>query len=76
MGRANAAAEFRFFLTNFLVCLGETTLSRGSGVGSEVFPTGISWSGQLFGWSWVASVFFCIVPAWQYPIISLQAGVE
>ncbi|KAK8023579.1 hypothetical protein PG993_011645 [Apiospora rasikravindrae] len=57
-------SELRFFLLNWAVCSVETIAGRTL-VARKTFGRGVVAKG--LGYGWVFTVFFCIVPAWQYP---------
>lgn len=64
--RGNTVQEFRFFVSNYVICLVETALQRTSK------RTCFSSNGvlaRLFGYAWVFVIFFSLVPAWQYSLI-------
>lgn len=80
--RACVASELRFFVSNWAVCLLETKLgldggkpaSRGDcdGGGDEDEGSGVviaSWGRRVAGLGFVWAFFFCVVPAWQYPVV-------
>lgn len=60
--------ELRFFLSNYAICLMETILRWMVGV-NTIKGGGWFIRKRLLGCLWVFIVFFCLVPAWQYPVI-------
>ncbi|KAK4237974.1 hypothetical protein C8A03DRAFT_44210 [Achaetomium macrosporum] len=68
--RANIAQELRFFLSNYVVCLVETVVEGKSARGTVALQCPHASVGtRVLGYIWVASVVFCLVPAWQYPLV-------
>jgi hypothetical protein len=72
---SNLAAEFRFFLSNYVLCLAETLCARWlrRGLLSTVLPR-TCWCTQAAGYAWVILAIFLITPAWQYPLARAAAG--
>jgi hypothetical protein len=74
MGRASVVGEFRFFLSNFLICLVETMVEWGLfAEGSCLLQAGAP--KRLFGYIWTMLVIFSVAPAWQFSIIRAAVGV-
>jgi hypothetical protein len=74
MGRASVVGEFRFFLSNFLMCLVETMVEWGLfAEGSCLLQAGAP--KRLFGYIWTMLVIFSVAPAWQFSLIRAAVGV-
>lgn len=73
IGETNARAEFRFFLSNWSVCLAETAC-RAIVRRMHSLPgyTDRNLTVRILGYTWVVVVFFCLVPSWQYSLILVR----
>lgn len=69
MGRASVVGEFRFFLSNYLICLLETVFNWWF---PRSLQTGL-WK-RLLGYLWVTMVIVSLTPTWQYPLIRAAVG--
>jgi hypothetical protein len=75
IGRASLVGEFRFFVSNWFVCLLEIAFHR-------LFPSGATqetslWAGtwtRLLSYIWTMLVIFSLTPAWQYPLVRASVG--
>lgn len=70
IGRVNIVGEFRFFLSDYLVCLAETIFDCGYSAGSvknQTLRTGLC--KRFLGSIWVVMTIFSLSPAWQYSLI-------
>lgn len=76
--RANAAAEFRFFLSNYGLCLVETVFERGlfkQGKEQRRITARFAYIRRLVGYIWVSAVIFALTPAWQYSLVRSVIGI-
>ncbi|KAK4171131.1 hypothetical protein QBC36DRAFT_199988 [Triangularia setosa] len=75
MGRASVVGEFRFFISNWFICLLETVIDRFAM--RRLFPRdsmlAALWK-RLLGYIWTMLVIVCLTPAWQYPVVRASAG--
>ncbi|TLD20612.1 hypothetical protein PspLS_08433 [Pyricularia sp. CBS 133598] len=72
--RACVSSELRFFVSNWAVCLLETKLGLdGGGEGAGVVVA--SWGRRVAGLGFVWAFFFCVVPAWQYPVVLANLSI-
>ncbi|KAH6853211.1 hypothetical protein B0I37DRAFT_358775 [Chaetomium sp. MPI-CAGE-AT-0009] len=74
MGRASVVGEFRFFLSNFLICLVETIFEWGFLIGERHLLQAGAWK-RLLGYIWTMLVVFSLAPAWQFPLIRATVGI-
>ncbi|KAE9365915.1 hypothetical protein N431DRAFT_487799 [Stipitochalara longipes BDJ] len=73
MRRSNIRQETQFFLSNYIICVGETAAAR-SFTPKPFLDGGVLM--RFVGYTWVFGVFFCLVPAWQYSLIYPAALVS
>ena len=63
-------------MSNGLICIAETIaceIVKKTGLSQCLGKTVCIWL-RLFGYVWVLVFFFCLVPAWQYPLIRIAVG--
>jgi len=75
-GKTRAVHEFRFFLSNYAVCLAETLAVRAMRRGGIFeYDKTIGLGLRLVGYAWVLTIIFCLTPAWQYPSVYASVGL-
>ncbi|KAI2608128.1 uncharacterized protein GGS25DRAFT_531341 [Hypoxylon fragiforme] len=68
------AQELGFFLTNYVVACLETAV--GGWIGRRLKKQGMSEEARRgLGYLWVGLFFFCMVPAWKYPLLQAYLGM-